>query len=359
MNRIWGAQQHVMEIFSGLKKEGMEIQLVSPPDFQMSTSAAIKRKIGLAHLTKEMIKSFFPDVVYFRYEGADILSFREVIHHKTPCIIELNTKCIPELWITRRLLPLAVSLVTEPWIFSNANGIAAVTSEIYRYTIKSNRKRKPFLLAKNGINLDSFVCHGYNPSFRKQYDTPSDVPLLVMIGSIAKSHGVDILLNALASPELNNFYLWLIGNIPINELKEKIATPKVLERVRVIPWQNPSQLSQTLSAADIGISSLALYRNRIKEAQALKTRAYLATGLPTLIGHIDTVISNKHPFISPGIYSMVEELALEIKGFHDFVMTDRLGLGNKAREYAENNLSWSIAAKETAEFIKLIYEKYR
>lgn len=351
-----GAQQHVAEIFKRLKQDGVETKLISAHEFQKGIVGAISRKIKLAQLTKEAIKSFNPDIVYFRYEGADFLSIREIVKQKVPYILELNTKTVPEFWATKRFLPWAVSLASEPWVFSNANGIAAVANEIYQYAVRKGRNR-PFLLAKNGVDIKLFDFYGYNPDIRKKYDTPADVPLLVMIGSLAPWHGIDLLLKALEMHELNNYYLWLVGNISMEIIKKQISNNNILKRIRLIRWQNAEELSQTLSSADIGIGALALFRKKMNEAQALKTRAYLASGLPTLLGYDDPAVPNDQPFISRGIYTTVEELASEIKRFYDLVKRDRDGMGKQAREFAENNLSWDIAAKETLEFIRDILWK--
>lgn len=350
-----GAQQHVAEIFNRLNQDGVETKLVSAQVFSAGIAGAITRKIKLARLTKKVVESFSPDIVYFRYEGADVLSIREIVKQKIPYILELNTKTIPELWATRRFLPWAVSLATEPWVFSNAEGIAAVSNEIYQYAVKKGNKTLPFLLAKNGVDVKSVNFCGYNPELRKKYDTPVEAPLLVMIGSLAPWHGLDLLFKALAMPDLNNYYLWLIGNVSIENLKKQTLNSNVLERLRLIRWQNAEKLSDILSAADVGIGALALFRKGIKEAQALKTRTCLASGLPVLLGHSDSTIQHNCQFISYGCYTSVINLASQIKEFCEVVKKDRIELGRQAREFAENYLSWDIAAKETLDFIKLVY----
>ncbi|GEM_PF-4862439 len=357
MNIDSGAQKHVMGIFNELKKMDVDIQLLSPSVFKSGIYGAIERKFNLAKSTKEAINNLSPDIVYFRYEGADAFSAKEVICQRIPYVIELNTKTVPEFWATRRFLPYCVSVLTEPWVFSNASGVAAVTSEIYKYAVKSGKKENPFLLAKNGIDIKSYVYYKYNPSIRELYNTPIDAPLLAMIGSISPWHGADILLRALSSAELEKFYLWIVGNIDIYKLRKNFPTQKIFERVKFIPWQNPSNLTKILSAVDVGIGSLSLQRQQMQEAQPLKVRAYLASGLPTLLGYIDSVISSELPFISSGRSSSIEALSLEIRRFYEHVTQNQHELRKQARDYAEKYLSWSIAAKETLDFLKDILWK--
>jgi len=348
-----GARDHVKQMVKGLADEGLEIELLSPLEYNSGLASVIKRKYLMAKLTRKVLNEFHPDIIYYRFGSGDIFSIKEVVRHKIPYVVELNTKTLPEFWVQRRFANLAICYVTESWIYSHAAGIAAVSEEIYRYAVRSGKKEKPFLLAKNGVDIDSFVFHGYNPSLRQEFDTPLDAPLLVMIGALAPWHGIDILLQCLETPELQNFYLWLVGNLPISVIKN-MASKEVLPRVRLIPWQPPEDLSHTLSAADIGIGALAGYRKNTQETQALKTRTYLACGLPTLLGHKDPILTEAQPFIANGSYTTIAQLSLEIKEFYELIRENRHSLGEQARQFAEQHLSWRVAARETVEFLEEI-----
>jgi glycosyltransferase involved in cell wall biosynthesis len=58
-----------------------------------------------------------------------------------------------------------------------------------------------------------------------------------------------------------------------------------------------AQYEPLLAAADVAISTLALHRNGMQEAAPLKTREYLARGLPTIIGYRDTDFPEDVPFL--------------------------------------------------------------
>jgi hypothetical protein len=58
-----------------------------------------------------------------------------------------------------------------------------------------------------------------------------------------------------------------------------------------------SEYQPLLDSAAVGIGTLALHRKSMDEACALKTREYLAHGLPVVLGYKDTDFSGKEDFI--------------------------------------------------------------
>ena len=352
-----GAREHILEMVRGLEKLGHGVRLISPTGFVRGVPAAVQRKLALARLVRQGIEDFEPHLAYFRYGAGDVLAFRQISKAGLPCVVELNSKHRQEIRLGKRWLPYFISLATDRWMFAIAAGIASVTNEMYEHAIARNGVNKPFLLAKNGVNVESFAL-GYNPDLRKQYQTPGNAPVLAFIGLMAQWQGLDILFKALAEPELKEFYLWLIGSDDHGRFRHLIPNKEVLGRLRFIPWQPVSTLAEILSAVDVGIGALAIDRKGMEETQTLKLRTYLAAGVPSLLGHKDPVIPPDLEFVSPGRVTTAEELAVEILTFHQRVMVDRVRMGDEARKFAESHLSWQRAAAETAEFLEEIYEAH-
>jgi hypothetical protein len=74
---------------------------------------------------------------------------------------------------------------------------------------------------------------------------------------------------------------------------------------------------------DIAISSLALDRNMMSQGSPIKTRLYLALGLPVVIGYTDTGLGNGSDFIfeiSPDEWPIADK---RIEEFRDFVSKNK------------------------------------
>jgi glycosyltransferase involved in cell wall biosynthesis len=59
----------------------------------------------------------------------------------------------------------------------------------------------------------------------------------------------------------------------------------------------PEQYRDVLARADVGVGTLALYREGIQEACSLKVREYLAFGLPVVLANTDTDFPSGAEFI--------------------------------------------------------------
>lgn len=355
LNENSGSVEHIRKIVDGLSKENLDIRLVFPAESRKNIIGAIARRKEIAELTKQAIRDYLPDLIYFRYDGAELLTTRELIRRRIPYILELNNKSSNEQFASGRFIGLIATLITQSYVFSHAAAVAVNSKEIYDYFLKFSKRDKPFLIAKNGVDTKEIVFLGYNPSLRSEWDTPVDAPLLTIIGKLDLWHGIDILLDVLNRPELANYYLWIVGNF--DHVQDKVLSNHARNRIKLIPWQRKENLSRILSASDIGIGALAMGRKSMSEVQPLKVRTYLAAGLPVFLGYKDPIIPENNSFVYPGIHKSNEEFVSQIMNYYDFVKHHRLELGNKARKFAEENLSWDIAAKETAKFIKLVYEK--
>ena len=78
------------------------------------------------------------------------------------------------------------------------------------------------------------------------------------------------------------------------------------------------ELTEFLGDMDVAISSLALDRNLMLEGSPIKTRLYLALGLPVILGYRDTGISRTSKYIfeiSPSDWPISDNNRNEIRNF--------------------------------------------
>jgi hypothetical protein len=117
------------------------------------------------------------------------------------------------------------------------------------------------------------------------------INLLFLAGSEAPWHGVDILLNSLSKyPHPQKIHCYIAG--PVKESIRQRA--EQMRNVTLLGHQVQNDLDRLVENCDIGIGSLALFRNRMQEACTLKVREYWARGLPFVLGYEDSdLINNK------------------------------------------------------------------
>ena len=130
---------------------------------------------------------------------------------------------------------------------------------------------------------------------------------------------------------------------------EQVAERKgVRPLIRIFPWMDQEDAAELVSAADVGLGSLALDRNGMTEAQPLKVASYLALGIPVLMNHKDPRINTELSFVryvqsnDPKVLAeRLESLLRQPPNAHEL-----------ARRFASEQLSWRAVALETAEFLE-------
>jgi len=105
-----------------------------------------------------------------------------------------------------------------------------------------------------------------------------------------------------------------------------------------------------MGAADVGVGALALERKNMREAQPIKTRHYLGSGLPVIIGYQDTLLDES----SPGVFYAHD--TAELIGCLQSLKDARNHLRDpiyrkKIRAFALERLSWQGIAKNTSDLL--------
>lgn len=216
------------------------------------------------------------DVIYFRqtpwYPGLG--SFLS----KVPSVAEINTDYNSELKhalsIKRRFY-----LFTKNLVMSSLNGVIAVTDELNELYSSYNIPSKT-------------VSNGYDYEGLEISETvESGTPNLIFVSSELPWHGSNKVFE-LASV-LTKYQFHVVGPTP-KGVDDKYLNMENLTFHGILDFQNLSELYKKMH---IGIGSLSLYLYNLTEACPLKTREYLAHGLPVIIGYKDTDFSQKDDFV--------------------------------------------------------------
>ncbi len=358
-----GNVQHVLGICRNASKSGIQIKLIclkgqnSIPkeDFHIVTMdsqgmGAFERILKFSKFALSEIKNNHkPDWIYLRPFPLDYLLFtRHLKKMNLKFAYELNTLWANELRSQGKELKAHIYPWFEAKSIKEASALFPVTQEISEHASSVGGLNIPTLVAGNGIDIPNLPKES-KKEIRRKWNLPVDKKLAVMAGFTRPWHGCDKLIASLALVP-NDLHVVLIGaeneQVKINTIKtsEKYG---VNNRVHILPWLNHAEVSEIVYACDFGISPLAKEIMKMKEAQSLKVRHYLAMGIPVLIAGGET----KEVLDSKFTYQVKDTSAEEIK-------VGLLHLQNvqyqpeEIRDFARSKLSWDSIAAKTFSFMK-------
>jgi glycosyltransferase involved in cell wall biosynthesis len=307
---------------------------------------------------RSLVHELSPDVVYIRpFPLAWVFLLRHLPHQGVPFVYELNTFTAAEYGSKGQQLKGRLYERFDAVSIRNAVGIVTVTEELAAWAHGISGVRKPTLVAGNGVDVDQVPAApvGARENVRNRLTVPSDTVVLAMAGFASPWHGFDRAIAMLAYLGPNS-ELWLIGaDSPggSNRVSAVAHEMGVGSRVRVFPRLDAPGLAEVLAAADIGLGPLAFDRNGMTEAQPIKVRMYLASGLPVLYNHVDPKLNGALPFLSYVPSTEPRDLAAGVAKLREFGPD---GSGT-VRAFAAANLSWATVAADTRKFLADVLKK--
>ncbi|MFT7155115.1 MAG: hypothetical protein ACI8Q1_000115 [Parvicella sp.] len=219
------------------------------------------------------------------HENIDILYFRQSIWFPglgtilSACIsiMEINTDDTSEMKYSSRFKRWVYFLFKNRTI-SYLDGLVAVTEELAK---KYRAYDKPVVVVSNG----------YDYSLLESKDN-SKISLgknIIFVCSNLPWHGLDKVL--MLARHFTKYDFHLVGpNLQLAESNFKHGN------LIYHGFLSKTELNDIYERMDIGIGSLSLYLYELTEACPLKTREYLAHGLPVVLGYKDSDISDSDEF---------------------------------------------------------------
>jgi hypothetical protein len=228
------------------------------------------------------------DFILFRYFPADPFSilcfniYKNVftIHH-TFEVEELGSLYSGPLgYFVVQLEKLAGNLA-----LNRVKGVLGITPEIIDYEVSrvENRSKLAKWHYPNGIDVKRI---------RVAEDHRNGPPAFLMVAYHYVSwHGLDLILEKLKLCT-NDFNFHIVGNVFESD-KNKIQGDN---RFILHGSLNLDQIRNLASQCDLGLTSFGLFRKGMTQACTLKTREYLALGLPVYSGHEDPAFPTQFPY---------------------------------------------------------------
>lgn len=279
---------------------------------------------------KDILKDIDFDLVYMRFQLYDPF-FKSALKNR-PLIVELNSVDTEEVKLRSKGATL-YNYMFRNLFLKNTDGCVCISREIQAKSLTIN---KPSIVIANGVNVQSF---SYNS---KEVLTK---PSLVFIGSPGQAwHGLDKIL--ILAKHLNNYDFHIIGKSAEN-----------IDNIFYHGYLSKEDAMQIIEKNTVGICSLALHRNSMEEASPLKSRQYLAQGLPIIYAYEDTDIEGEYPFMLrlPNTEDNIHKNVEPIKAFIDSIYKDE-NSRMTARQFALDNLDASKKEDQRLLFMESILQ---
>lgn len=249
---------------------------------------------------------------------------------------EINKKSI------RGIIDLVLDKLITPSLHKYVYRISVTSDDKEIFSIKT-------IGINNGIEIDRFPMVNYS-------DRNMDKINLVGIGNLAKWHGYDRVIEGLDKYYNDNknldkrevdFYIIGEGNEK-NNLQALTEKYNLNKYIHFLGAKNGEELDDIFNKMDIGVSSLALFRAGGGH-DPIKSKEFLARGIPVILGYEDRLIDMNLPYI----FKISEDdkpvdIGTLLKKYNKTLNIKP----EEIREYAKENLTWEVQMKKVINELK-------
>lgn len=279
-------------------------------------------------LSKYLRKNSDFDLIYTRQRPW--MPFFSSVLKRKPTVIEINAFDESEYKVISNLM-YRVNHLTRNMFYPLARGFLGVTKELA--VGYEEEFFKPSCAIGNGIDTERFEV--LYPDNKR--------PKICFIGSPGFLwHGFDKVLYL--ANTLKNIDFHIVGMDGENSENIIFHGYLPLEKAKVI-----------VGSCDVGLCSLSLYINSLTESTPLKSRQYLAQGLPIIYAYNDSDLSGKENFALK-IPNSEDNVSSSIDAIQKFVLeahnSEKLRV--EARKFAENVLDVRVKESRRIMFFKSI-----
>ncbi|MDI6796852.1 MAG: hypothetical protein QMD09_07905 [Desulfatibacillaceae bacterium] len=255
-------------------------------------------------------------------------------------ITEHHTLYFEELKVTRGFFSRAVQKASSRFCLKMSDGIICMTEEIAKDEARHGAAGAPALVCANGISVENIRQTGFAPFDGKTLN------IAIVASHLLPWHGMDRLVESVRAYRGGvRFVLHIIGGVAPGSLKD----PGSGNRFVFHGVLSGQQMDSALSLANIGASTLGLYTKGMQQACSLKSREYMARGLPFFYAYDDPDIPIDFPFClklenSPDLIDMGRVI--------DFChsMNRQTQVSQKMRALAEEKMDWKGKMQQYQKF---------
>lgn len=296
------------------------------------------------------------DYIILRYDKADksgvklCKDYAVITEHHTDEYTELMGEGRFSRSPLIKLVKSMRALLERRWarpMLSGVKGIIAISQDVLDIQKKKAGVPVESVIIPNGIGTMQTPFSGFRPlgndNLHMVFPASHDNPY----------HGLDRLIRSIDDFEgQEKLRLHLVGSFPFCSF---LNHPNV-QYHGVLTGE---ALDQLMSRMNLGISTLAVFRRNISDPAALKTREFMARGLPFIIGYKDSDLVHCPPherfFLEfPNDNSLIDfnKVISFLKEINSRYKP--IELSTLMRTYAENHLDWKIKMKQYVDFIQQV-----
>lgn len=206
--------------------------------------------------------------------------------------------------------------------------------------------RIPAINVDNGVDVEAIPL-------REDRAPRDSIHLLGVVGT-SVVHGYERVLDGMASYKKQDgampvFFRVVGNNETIGALRDLAASLGLSDCVEFLGYKNAAELAELYCESDVGISPLAEYKVGLNRLSPLKSREYLAAGLPLFFAYDDQYLTEDLPFVR--IFPN-DPSPIDIGKVVSFVLSCRTdpSLPQRERQFAKEHFDWEIIMKQILDF---------
>lgn len=352
-----GVKKKIYAQIEELEKNGISVNLYTLSKQKTTLEKILIRFPFFTIVPKIWFSAFSSDFdfVYLRYTWSDrgLISFLSKISKSTKkVILELPTYPYEGEWGKLKQIPILIKdRIYRKKLYKYVNCIVTFSKKNRIFNIQT-------ISTVNGIKVDSVI--------KKEVVTDLNEICIISIASLAKWHGYDRFLNGMVEYYRNGgnrkiVYHCVGDGIVLEEYKRIVKENNLQKYVVFYGRQTGELLDEIYNRCTLAIASLGLHRIGGTLGSFLKTREYLAKGLPMITGcDIDILDKEKFPYF---IQFPADESPIDIEKvieFHDRIYLEsgktQEEIVDEIRDFAYRTCDMSVAMKPIIDYIKSIEE---
>ena len=296
--------------------------------WQLGTSAA---DVVIFRFHPYLMPLLFPMLLLLRLRGRKV-----VVDVPTPSVILLSELRDNPLLSTRgKWLRLVLLCLFTPWLLWPASRIVQYAPESSYFMFGLRRKT---VLTANGIRVADI------PVIQTPRDQRGEGITLIGVALLSEWHGYDLVMRGMAAcPGQGDqaLRLLIVGDGAIRSTLAALAEQLgIADRVEFVGVKRGKELDACFERAHVGLGSLALFRKQLTFASSLKSREYVARGLPFVSAGEDPDFSPAPDFV---FMAPNADEPLDTRGVIEWYSALRKepALETRLRAYAQEHLDFA------------------
>lgn len=290
------------------------------------------------------------DYIVLRYMEMDFSSNRFINKFKDRLVTEHHTKEITEILTTKKYssyIRAFIEYLRGPRFLRSVKALIGVTEEIRGHEINRIGIQKSSTVISNGVYVNEIPFTRF-----KKFDG-KELNMIFVASRFAPWHGLEYLIDALRKYKGKvKVNLHLVGQVTLKQMSKIQSVNSKFIEVIYHGCKSGRDLNSIFAISNIAVSTIAIFKNGMAEACPLKTREYVARGIPFIYGYKDTDLSGNEDFALN-----IDARNFSIEGVIEFakhITACGNDISDYMRDFAIKRLDWRIKVNQMYDFLRTL-----